>query len=211
MVIYQGYYPYDYAWNWILPFDPVAYKVNSTMTVPVFRNIPVNNSTIKYFGFQALTSPTYFRVDVSVTSGDITKTYQPIWYRSQENLFVWYGFWPALAGCLFVLFRKRKYHLGEQTSLEETKAYHQESVQKKYSVLALSGLLLNYLPWLVMSLSVSRIGFNYYGLWALPWSVMGLVFFYKQLPSKWRMILLAWNILGAAAFFLIYFPIRPYP
>jgi hypothetical protein len=150
--------PYHYAWNWILPNHPFD-------------------------------SPTYYRVDINVTkSGGVTKHYSPIWYISQANLPLWYGFWIAMAGLLYAI-----------------------SIRKEFetAVFIMTGIILNYTPWLVISMLVHRTGFNYYMIYTLPFIALGIGFTWKLLPKRIGTTLLLVNLLLALIFFLWFFPIRP--
>ena len=161
----ETYAPWDYAWNWIMPCDPV-------------------NQTC-----QPLNSPTYYRVDVNVGANGVTNHYTPIWYQAQANLAVWYGFIPALIGLSYALVKRK---------------------ETENALFMLSGMVLTYAPWLVISLVVKRIGFNYYFLYVLPFVALGMVFTWKQLGKYGKPVLLI-NILMALWFFLAYFPIHPMP
>ena len=133
--------------------------------------------------------PTYYRVDVTVTTGSITQDYAPIWYAAQPNLSLWYGFWPAIAGLVYAIARKKE--------------------ESATAVLILSGIILNFAPWVALSLLVRRIGFNYYMIWTLPFIALGLAFTWKLLPARYGKIALAVNVLVSLAFFLWFFPVRP--
>jgi 4-amino-4-deoxy-L-arabinose transferase-like glycosyltransferase len=178
LVINESYAPYQYPWNWVLPFDPVPQ--NGTFRQPD----PFN-------------SPTYFRVDVQVSAGGPGKHYIPMWYRAQANLPVWYGFWPALVGCIYVLFRRKP---SEQTGKD-----------RGVALFSLVGILLNFVPWIVLSVLVRRIGFNYYMIYTLPFIALGVCFAWKQLPEKYGKKILFLNVLLALLFFWWFFPIRPMP
>jgi len=159
IVINETYAPYQYAWNWILPID------------------------------DPFSSPTYYRVDVTVSNGTVTKHYTPIWYRAQANLPLWYGVFPAFIGLIYALIRRK---------------------ETGTAVFALSGIILNYAPWVAMSLLVRRIGFNYYMIWTLPFIALGLAFSWKQL-GRYGKAALALNVLACLAFFVAFFPVKPMP
>ena len=166
LVINTPYAPYDYAWNWILPCDPI-------------------NQTCQPFN-----SPTYFRVDVDVSVNGVATHYVPMWYNSQANLAVWYGFIPALIALGYAI-RKRK--------------------EWETATLIVVGMLANFVPWVVLSAVVRRIGFNYYFIYTLPFVALGLAYMWRMLPAKYGKPLLALNVFAALAFFLWFFPVRPMP
>lgn len=135
-------------------------------------------------------SPTYFRLDVEVTKGPAVTHYIPIWYRAQANPALWYGIWPALIALAWAFFRKQ---------------------EKLDALFVTTGILLNYVPWLVLSVAVRRIGFNYYMIYTLPFIALGVCFAWKQLPEKYGKKILFLNVLLALLFFWWFFPICPMP
>jgi hypothetical protein len=172
MVVNETYAPFEYAWNWILPthFGP---------------NGPFTASIDDLFN-----SPTYYRVDVDVSSGTGKAThYIPIWYDAQANLALWYMIWPGLAALALAL--KRRQELAA-------------------TVFILVGILANFIPWLVLSVAVRRIGFNYYMIYTLPFVALAAGFFWRQFP-KYGKLGLAFNLIVAGLFFLWFFPVRPMP
>jgi hypothetical protein len=206
IVIQEAYAPFQFAWNWILPFDPVPQ--NGTYQSP-----------------DPFSAPTYFRVDVAVTAGGVTKHYTPIWYHAQANLALWYAFWPALVGLVYGLFKRRTRRdivasagdlAKDRTRVREgppaENAYQlAASDQRATSLFILSGLILNYAPWLALSILVRRIGFNYYMIYTLPFIALGVVFTWKQLPQRIGKIVLYLNVLAALCFFIWFFPVHPMP
>jgi len=196
IVIDEPYAPYQYAWNWILPFDPVPH--NGTFQQP-----------------DPFSAPTYFRVDVEVTTGGAATHYIPIWYHAQANLALWYGLWPALVGLGYVLLRWKP---KEETTVpterpKERKRTDSEAAKdtRATALFILSGMILNYVPWLALSILVRRIGFNYYMIYTLPFVALGLAFTWKLLPKGLGKPVLALNVLLALAFFIYYFPVHPMP
>ena len=161
IVINEPYRPYQYAWNWVIP------------------------------GFSPADFPTYYRVDVTVTSPEGTAHHVPIWYIAALNPAVVCGFWPTIIALAAALWRRRS---------TET------------AVMVGAGILCNYSPWLVMSLVVRRIGFNYYMIWPLPFIALGLAFAWKTLLGEENgKLVLAFNVVWALGFFLKFFPVRPFP
>jgi dolichyl-phosphate-mannose--protein O-mannosyl transferase len=196
IVINEAYAPFQYAWNWILPFDPKPQ--NGTFQQP-----------------DPFSAPTYFRVDVDVTVNGVATHYIPIWYHAQANLALWYGFWPALVGLGYAIFRwKPKDETTASTEKPKERRRTDSDVGKDTRATAIfifSGMILNYVPWLALSLLVRRIGFNYYMIYTLPFVAMGVAFTWKLLPKGLGKPVLALNVLLALAFFLYYFPVHPMP
>jgi 4-amino-4-deoxy-L-arabinose transferase-like glycosyltransferase len=167
--INETYAPYLYAWNWVLPVD-------------VASNLQV--------AFDPFNSPTYFRVDVTVSKGATVTHYIPIWYRAQANLALWYGIWPGIVGLAWA-FKRRK--------------------QRLTALFLAVGIVGNFTPWLALSVLVRRIGFNYYMIYTLPFVALALAFMWKQLPERYGKKVLALNVIAALAFFLYFFPVHPMP
>jgi len=132
--------------------------------------------------------PTYFRVDVSVTAGNVTNDYTPIWYHAQPNLPLWYGIWPAVAG-LAVAFVRRK--------------------EWEAALFIAVGIGSNYLPWVALDMLVRRVGFNYYFIYTLPFVALGLVFAIKMIPTDKAKLILAAYVIAELIFFLWFFPVHP--
>jgi hypothetical protein len=191
IIINEPYAPYQFAWNWILPFDPA-----------------VENGT--YHSPDPFSAPTYFRVDVAVTTGGQQPVhYTPIWYHAQGNLALWYAFWPALIGLVYVLYRG-KTRRGVESVTEHASEVGAKDLRAT-SLFILSGMILNYLPWLSLSLLVRRIGFNYYMIYTLPFVALGVVLAWKLLPERIGKVALFLNVLLALAFFIWFFPVHPMP
>jgi hypothetical protein len=134
-------------------------------------------------------SPTYFRVDVSIGAGTF-RHYIPIWYIAQASLPLWYGFWPAIVGLAFAFWRKK--------DLET-------------ALFIASGIALNFTPWIILSLTVRRIGFNNYFIYTLPYVALVLVFALRLLPRRYGIPLMILDLLAAAVFFVWFFPVHPTP
>jgi hypothetical protein len=132
--------------------------------------------------------PTYYRVDVVVTSDNAANDYTPIWYQAQPNLPLWYGIWPAALGLALAFMRRKEW----ETAL-----------------FMAVGIGSNYLPWLGLDALVRRIGFNYYYIYALPFVSLGLVFAIKMLPTNRAKIILASYVIAELIFFIWFFPVRP--
>ena len=154
------------------PYEPYQYAWNWILPVQPFN------------------VPTYFRVDVVVSSGTGTQDYTPILYLAQPNLSLWYGIWPAMVGLAYAIAKRKEIST---------------------AVFIASGIVLNFAPWVVLSFVVRRIGFNYYMIWTLPFIALGLGFTWRLLPPKYGKIALAVNVLLSLLFFLWFFPVKPMP
>jgi 4-amino-4-deoxy-L-arabinose transferase-like glycosyltransferase len=163
-------------------YVPYLYAWNWILPVSISPNLQVL--------FDPFNSPSYYAVAVDVSSNNTVTHYIPIWYRAQANLALWYGIWPSILGLAWA-FKQKKERL---TALFLT-----------------VGIVANFAPWLALSLLVSRIGFNYYMIYTLPFIAMALAFTWKQLPEKYGKKVLALNVLAALVFFLYFFPVRPMP
>jgi 4-amino-4-deoxy-L-arabinose transferase-like glycosyltransferase len=134
----------------------------------------------------------YYRLDVFGSNRGVTLDYTPIWYQEQGNLALWYGIWPAMGFLVYALIAKPQ--------------------NRQTAVFILSGILVNYLPWVFWTLSGRLFEFSYYMIWSLPFIAMGLAFAWKQLPEKYGKDVLALNVFLAFLFFIWFFPIRsPFP
>lgn len=123
-------------------YAPYEYAWNWILPVHFGPNGNVNASVADLFN-----SPTYYRVDVDVSAGSGVTHYIPIWYNAQANLALWYMIWPGLVALAIAL--KRKLEVANVTFI-------------------LAGILSNFIPWLILSIAVRRIGFNYYMIYTLP-------------------------------------------
>ena len=131
---------------------------------------------------------TYYRVDVVVTTGNVTNDYTPIWYQAQPNLPLWYGIWPAALGLAIAFIRRKEW---------------------ESALFIAVGIGSNYLPLVVLDLLVRRIGFNYWMLYTLPFIALGLAFAIKMLPTNKAKLVLATYVLTELMFFLWFFPVHP--
>lgn len=133
---------------------------------------------------------TYYSVDVTVAGPEGAKHSIPIWYVEALNPAVVYGFWLTIIALGVALWRRR---------------------DRETVTMVIAGIVLNYSPWLIMSVLVRRIGFNYYMIWPLPFIVLGLAFAWKTLlGEKYGKLGLALNVVLALFFFLEFFPVRPF-
>jgi 4-amino-4-deoxy-L-arabinose transferase-like glycosyltransferase len=163
-------------------YEPYFYAWNWILPVSISPNLKVS--------FDPFDSASYYAVAVDVSTNNTVTHYIPIWYRAQANLALWYGIWPSILGLAWG-FKQKKERL---TALFLT-----------------VGIVANFAPWLALSIFVSRIGFNYYMIYTLPFIALALAFTWKQLPEKYGKKLLALNVLAALVFFLYFFPVRPMP
>jgi dolichyl-phosphate-mannose--protein O-mannosyl transferase len=203
IVINESYAPYQFAWNWILPFDPVPYGRYIQPPDP-------------------FNSPTYYRVDVDITTDGATTHYTPIWYQAQANLALWYGFWPALVALGYGLIPRKpeEENAAPHKDPSDDRTHEQSTIPhisqaglgtRGVALFILSGIILNYVPWLTLSILVRRIGFNYYMIYTLPFIAMGLAFAWKLLPQRIGKIAMLLNLLLALGFFVWFFPVHPMP
>jgi len=168
LVLKEPYRSYQYAWNWILP---IHISPTGTLTTDI------------------LEAPTYFRVDVTVSSPKGMARYSPIWYRAAANPMLWYGVWLGVVGLFFASRRKP---------------------DRLTSVLISAGLLSNFIPWVVFSIITRKIGFNYYMIYTLPFVALAIGLFWKQIP-KYGKLFSAIHIIAALVYFIYVFPVRPMP
>jgi dolichyl-phosphate-mannose--protein O-mannosyl transferase len=153
--------------------------------------LPVHISPTGMVTWDTFDAATYYSVAVTVTTDGQVRHYTPIWYRAMGNPVVWYGIWPALVALALALKRR------------------QEVLP---SVFILTGILVNYLPNLVLSIVTRRLGFNYYMFYVLPFAALGIAFAWKYLlPKEDGRQVLAFNVVLALVFFLWFFPVRPMP
>jgi len=131
----------------------------------------------------------YYRLDIFVTKNGTTIDNTPIWYREQGNLALWYGIWPAMGFLIYGLIKKPQ--------------------DRPTAVFMITGILANYLPWVLYTLTGALFQFSYYMVWSLPFIAMGLAYAWKQLPAKYGKDVLLLNVFLALLFFLWFFPIRP--
>jgi hypothetical protein len=160
-------------------------------------------------------------VDVDITTGAFTAHYNPIWYRAQANLALWYGFWPALVALGYGLIaRKPEEENVAHKDPSDDRTHEQSTIphinqaglgMRGVALFILSGIILNYVPWLTLSILVRRIGFNYYMIYTLPFIAMGLAFAWKLPPQRIGKIAMLLNLLLALGFFVWFFPVRPMP
>jgi 4-amino-4-deoxy-L-arabinose transferase-like glycosyltransferase len=174
------------------PFQHVAYIMNYHGP---FTGFVLNETDQSYFHpllwivpVDPFNVPTYYRLDVTVTTGTVVKHLIPIWYRAQGNLPLWYGIWPAMVGLAYAFVRKREW---------ETALFMG------------AGIATSYLPWEMLDILVRRIGFNYFMIYTLPYIALALAFSIKMLPSRTAKAILVLYILAELAFFLWFFPVRP--
>ena len=138
--------------------------------------------------------PTYYRVDVGTSNGGVPVDYVPIWYRAQPDVLLWDSFLPVMIGLIWLIVR------------------HMPRTERAFPLFILSGLILNFTPWLLLSILVRRIGFNYYFIWTLPFVALGLAYCLKATHNLLiRRTLIAVYAMYAIASFLWFFPVRPIP
>lgn len=151
--------------------------------------LPIHISPDRHVTFDPLDAPTYFRVDVDVSGPEGTAHYVPVWYQAVPNPFLWYGLWLGVVGLALCVWRREE--LGAVTFIT-------------------SSFLLNYLPWVAISLTARRIGFNYYMIYALPFAALAIALFWKKMPGYGK-VGLAMQVLLSLVYFISVFPVRPMP
>ena len=135
-------------------------------------------------------------VDASYLSSVVTVTVNGVatsttyhYYSYQPDPALWYGFSPALIAGIYALIKRKEV----------------EAV-----VFFLGGMLINYVPWLLLGIEdTTRIGFNFYFIYTLPFVALGEVYAWKMLPRKYGKPVMAINLLIALAFFIWFFPSHP--
>lgn len=152
--------------------------------------LPVHISPNMTLAFDPMDFPTYFRVDVDVGGPSGVTHYIPIWYQAAANPALWYSFWLAIVGLILALKRK-----------DDTAMIGLIGV----------GLFSNYIPWVLISIFERRMGFNYYGIYMLPFIALATALFWKKLPSRYGKIWMALQLLAAVLFFIWVFPVHPMP
>jgi|WetSurMetagenome_2_1015567.scaffolds.fasta_scaffold42392_3 hypothetical protein len=129
--------------------------------------------------------PAYFQVTVS----DGVTTNEVVSYRSQVSYPVTVFIIPTLALCCWLLLK------------------HKSDLFSKFYLCWLAG---SYLPWIVFSLTVQRMTFNYYFIYTVPILCMGAPWFVSKLKlsNKWKNGVLL-SLLGVVmVYFIIYFPLN---
>ena len=134
--------------------------------------------------------PVYYRIDVATSTGSVSTDYIPVWYRAQPDVLLWDSFIPVMVGLIWLT------------------AKRVPRTERAFPLFILSGLILNFAPWVLLSILVRRIGFNYYFIWTLPFVVLGLIYCLKATPKPLvRRSLIVIYALYAIASFLWFFPV----
>jgi hypothetical protein len=68
------------------------------------------------------------------------------------------------------------------------------------------GILANFIRWLILSIAVRRIGFNYYMIYTLPFVALAAAFSWRQLPPRYGKLGLALNLIAAGLFSQPFYP-----
>ena len=118
-----------------------------------------------------------------------TKVIPLIVYTSIGTLPIWYSVWFVVPVTVLALLKKQDSGLGFFTLLL---------------------FWANYVPWLILSLTVHKIGFNYYFIYSLPALTLAIPFAWSKLPvsDDTKKVLIGLHLLASVVFFLWYFPVR---
>jgi 4-amino-4-deoxy-L-arabinose transferase-like glycosyltransferase len=129
--------------------------------------------------------PQYY--GVTVNAGD--RTWKTVSYLSQVNYPVTVFIIPTVILCLWLLLKKN---------------------DDVFSKFYLSWLVGSYLPWIVFSLTVQRMTFNYYFLYTVPILAMGVPWFVSKLKVKeqWKTAFLLSLTVVVSIYFMYYFPLN---
>jgi 4-amino-4-deoxy-L-arabinose transferase-like glycosyltransferase len=133
----------------------------------------------------AANPPQYYGVSVS----DGVKTVETITYWSQVNYPVTVFIIPSLGLCLFLLIKKRMDDFGS---------------------LYLGWLAGAYLPWILFSLFVQKMTFNYYFMYTVPVLAIGAPWFISKikLEEKYKTMILIGLAIIVGIYFMCYFPLN---
>jgi len=133
----------------------------------------------------AANPPQYY--GVSVSSGD--KTWSTVSYLSQVNYPVAVFIIPTLALC---------FYQGIKRKLEG------------FSALWLGWVTATYVPWILFSLFVQKMTFNYYFMYTSPILAMGAPWFVSKLKVKeqWKTAFLLALTVVVSIYFMYYFPLN---
>jgi hypothetical protein len=129
--------------------------------------------------------PTYF--GVSVTVGTVTRN--TVSYQSQVSYPISVFLIPTLILCFYSIIKKS---------------------EDKFPLLYIGWLATTYLPWILFSLFVQKMTFNYYFMYTVPIFSIGLPWFFQKLPvaEKTKTYMLALVLTLALAYFIYYFPLN---
>jgi hypothetical protein len=129
--------------------------------------------------------PQYY--GVSVNAGD--RTWSTVSYRSQVNYPVSVFIVPALGLCFFYLVKRKLDNFG---------------------CLYLGWLAATYLPWILFSLFVQKMTFNYYFMYTSPILAMAAPWFVSKLKVKeqWKTAFLLSLTVVVSIYFMYYFPLN---
>ena len=133
----------------------------------------------------AANPPAYFKVSVSSSEGsrDIVSYYSQVTYPVSVFII------PTLGLCGFMLLKKRLDGFG---------------------CLYLGWLAGTYLPWILFSLFIQKMTFNYYFMYTVPILAMGAPWFISKLDvkEKWKIATLLCLTLVVGVYFICYFPLN---
>jgi hypothetical protein len=132
----------------------------------------------------AFNAPQYF--GVSVSSGDVSTSV--VSYRSQVSYPISVFIVPTLILAIFLIIRK---------------------TEDKFPLLYLAWIGTTYLPWILFSIFVQKMTFNYYFMYTTPILSIGLAWFFMKLPLSDKVKTYSLTIILSLVivFFIYYFPI----
>jgi dolichyl-phosphate-mannose--protein O-mannosyl transferase len=133
----------------------------------------------------AANPPQYF--GVTVTAGD--KVWNTVSYLSQSNYPVTVFIVPTLGLCLYLMVKHR---------LEGFGSFY------------IGWVAATYLPWILFSLFVQKMTFNYYFMYTVPVLAMGAPWFISELKlqEKYKTMILLGLLSVVVVYFMYYFPIN---
>jgi 4-amino-4-deoxy-L-arabinose transferase-like glycosyltransferase len=133
----------------------------------------------------AANPPQYYGVGVTVGE----KTTTTISYLSQVSYPVTIFVVPTLGLCFFLMFKRR---------------------MDQFSFLYVGWIIGTYLPWILFSIFIQKMTFNYYFMYTMPILDIGAPWFISKLglSDRNKLMLLVGLLLVTGVYFLYYFPIN---
>jgi len=130
-------------------------------------------------------SPKYFTV--VVTSGEISHLI--VNWVSQITPTVEYMLIPIVALSMFNIVKKKD--------------------KNKFGVLAISWIMVSYLPWLLLGIFVQRMTFNYYFIYTIPILALGIPHIWNSVPisEQYRNIGILLHLFLTIIFFVCFYPV----
>lgn len=174
----------DLWWS-LTYYRSLAPAINTTAAnfrPPITWILPLTN---------AFNPPQYFGVKVTVGASLM----ETVSYASMITYPITIIVLATLCLCFYLLLKKNK---------------TEDDKDRKFSKLYLTWLGVTYAPWLIFGTFVQRMTFNYYFLYTIPVTYLGLVFTFSKLPmtesTKTKALLI--YLVIVMLWFLYYFPIN---